>query len=294
MLAHLPKDRYEPRDIYIDTQGQWHDRGRPTAPDKVLQQVDVVLNGLHGEYGEDGELQKLLESFGVSYTGSDLLGARFAMHKLLAKQRATEAGLLTPRFFYVERIEDAPHMAAKINRTFIPPVVIKPVGWGSSIGVSLVGGHVHILRAIEDLFAQGASGVLVEQYIRGREAAVGVIEGLRTEKLYGLPVTELIPPAGDFFSRDSRYSGKTIQNCPGNFSRVESEELRRAAKVIHRALGLRHYSRSDFIVSPRGIYYLETDALPDITRHSSLSKSLSVAGISLPEFLHHVIGLARR
>lgn len=294
MLAHLPKDLYETRDIYIDRQGIWHDRGRATTPDRVLRQIDVVVNGLHGEYGEDGQLQKTLDSFAVPYTGSDSLGSHFAMHKVLAKQRAKEAGLLTPDFFFVESVEDAPRIVAEAHRAFIPPLVVKPVGWGSSVGVSLVGGHVHILKAVHDLFAEGARGVMLEERIKGREATAGVVEGLRGETLYALPVVEIIPPDTDFFSYDSKYSGKTREVCPGNFSRVQTEELKRAAKVIHRALSLRHYSRSDFIVSPRGIYYLETNTLPGLTPESLLPKSLATVGVSLPDFLHHLVNLAVR
>lgn len=294
MLAHLSRDLYETRDIYIDKQGQWHDRGRATTPDRVLRQIDVVVNGLHGEYGEDGQLQKTLDSFAVPYTGSDSLGSHFAMHKVLAKQRAKEAGLLTPDFFFVESVDDAPRIVAEAHRAFIPPLVVKPVGWGSSVGVSLVGGHVHILKAVHDLFAEGARGVILEERIKGREATAGVVEGLRGETLYALPVVEIIPPDTDFFSYDSKYSGKTREVCPGNFSRVQTEELKRAAKVIHRALSLRHYSRSDFMVSPRGIYYLETNTLPGLTPESLLPKSLATVGVSLPDFLHHLVNLAVR
>ncbi len=292
MLAHLPREKFEIRDVYIDKRGVWHDRGRETTPDKVLRQLDVVLNGLHGEYGEDGQVQKLLETFGIPYTGTDPLGSHFAMHKILAKQRAKEEGIRTPDFFYIQNLEEAPHVVARANRTFIPPVVVKPVAWGSSVGVALVGGHVHILQAVQKLFEEGAMGVLIEERIRGREATAGVVEHLRGETLYSLPTVEIVPPGQDFFSYAAKYSGGTREVCPGNFSRSETEELKRAAKVMHRALGLRHYSRSDFIVSPRGIYYLETNTLPGMTTESLLPRSLATVGVSLPDFLTHLVNLA--
>ncbi|MDP2665297.1 MAG: D-alanine--D-alanine ligase [bacterium] len=292
ILANLPEDRYTVRDIYIDKEGQWHDRGRPTPPERILRQTDVVLIGLHGEYGEDGEVQKLLERFGVPYAGADSFGSYLAMHKLMAKSRAKEAGLLTPEYKYLEKKEDAIETAKEIIRTFHQPVVVKPVGWGSSVGVSIVGGYAPILSAIEKLFDDGAPSVIVEEYIRGQEATAGVVEGLRGESLYALPVIEIIPPAGDFFSYGAKYSGETREVCPGNFSRVVKEELQRVAKVIHRALGLRHYSRSDFIVAPKGIYYLETNTLPGLTTGSLMPKSLASVGISLREFLTHLVNLA--
>src|SRR3989344_5437070 len=137
ILANLPEERYVVRDIYIDREGNWHDRGRPTAPERILRQIDVALIGLHGEYGEDGEVQKLLERFGVPYAGADSFGSYLAMHKLMSKTRAKEVGLLTPEFRFLEKKEDAIETAKEIIRTFHQPVVVKPVGWGSSVGVPI-------------------------------------------------------------------------------------------------------------------------------------------------------------
>ena len=292
ILSNLPEEKYVARDIYIDKSGQWHDRGRPISPDKVLRQVDVVLIGLHGEYGEDGEVQKLLERFGIPYAGADSFGSYLAMHKLMAKTRAQEAGLLTPESHYIERAEDSETGAGDAVRHFHQPVVVKPIAWGSSVGVSIVAGYAPVLAAVKRLFTDGASRVLIEEYIRGKEATVGVVEKLRGEALYTLPPIEIIPPKGDFYSYDSKYSGATRHVCPGNFSRVASEELRRAAKVMHRALGLRHYSRSDFIVAPKGVYYLETNTLPGLTTESNFPMALASVGVTFPDFLSHLVNLA--
>jgi D-alanine-D-alanine ligase len=292
ILANLPEERYITRDIYIDKAGQWHDRGKATSPERVLRQLDVVLIGLHGEYGEDGEVQRLLERFGVPYAGADSFGSYLAMHKVMAKARAKEAGLLTPDFHYIERAEDAEAGAREVIRTFHQPVVIKPVGWGSSVGVSIVGGYAPVIEAIQKLFADGAPSVLVEEYIRGREATAGVVESLRDQPLYTFPPIEIIPPKKDFFSYDAKYSGATREICPARFSRVVMEDLQHQAKVMHRALGLRHYSRSDFIVTPKGTYYLETNTLPGLTPHSLLPKSLAAVGIHFKDFLSHLVTLA--
>lgn len=292
MLAALPEERFAVRDIYIDKNGVWHERGRPAAPERVLRQVDVVLNGLHGEYGEDGEVQKVLERFGVPYTGTDSFGSYLAMHKALSKAHAREAGLLTPEFRFVESVDESERVASDAVRSFHQPVVVKPIGWGSSVGVSIVAGYAPVLAAVKQLFADGASGVLIEEYIRGKEATAGVVEGLRGEILYALPPVEIVPPKDNFFSYDAKYSGASREICPGNFSRVAAEELQRAAKVMHRALGLRHYSRSDFIVTPKGIYYLETNTLPGLTTQSLLPKSLAAVGVSFRDFLSHLVNLA--
>ncbi|MFA5744681.1 MAG: D-alanine--D-alanine ligase [Candidatus Paceibacterota bacterium] len=294
MLANLPEERFSPIDIYIDKNGQWHTHGKPTQPERILRQVDVVLNGLHGEYGEDGEVQKLLERFGVPYSGADSFGSYLAMHKLMAKERAKEFGLLTPDSRFVDRAENSGVVARDVIRSFHQPVVVKPIGWGSSVGISIVGGYAPVLSAIERLFADGAPSVLIEECIRGKEATAGVVEGLRGETLYALPPIEIVPPESDFFSYDAKYSGGSREICPGRFSRVASEELKCAAKAIHRALGLRHYSRSDFIVTPKGIYYLETNTLPGLTTESLLPKSLATIGVKFSDFLEHLVNLALR
>ncbi len=292
ILANLPPERFLPRDIYIDRNGQWYDRGRATTPERVLRQLDAALIGLHGQYGEDGEVQKLLERFGVPYAGAGPFASYLAMHKVMAKAHAQEAGLLTPSFRHIEHAEESEAAAIEVTRAFPQPVVVKPVGWGSSIGVSVVGGYAPVLAAVQALFEEGAPGVLVEEYVRGREATVGVVEGLRGEALYTLPTVEIIPPSGDFFSYSAKYSGSSREVCPGNFSRVDTEELGRLARIAHKALGLRHYSRSDFIVTPNGIYYLETNTLPGLTEQSLLPRALASVGVSLPEFLEHLVKLA--
>ena len=292
MLANLPEERFSVRDIYIDRNGVWHDRGRPAPPERILRQLDAALIGLHGEYGEDGEVQKLLERFGVPYAGADSFGSYLAMHKVLSKERAREAGLLTPKYRYVEEGSDIAAIARDVNRTFLQPVIVKPVKWGSSVGVSIVHGYAPLEAAVRALMEEGAEGVLIEEVIKGTEATAGVVEGLRGETLYGLPPVEILPPEKDFFSYDAKYSGASREIVPGRFARPVTDELIRQARVMHGALGLRHYSRSDFIVSPKGIYYLETNTLPGLTQESLLPKSLVSVGITLPDFFTHLTDLA--
>jgi len=292
ILQHLPPDRYTTRDIYIDRESVWHERGRPTLPERVLPSVDAVIVGLHGEYGEDGEVQKLLERYGVPYTGSDSFGSYRAMHKVLTKERAKDLGLLTPKYRFIEPGNDTEQVAMDITRSFHQPVIVKPVRWGSSVGISIVGGFQPVRDAIEALLMAGSGGVLVEELIRGTEATAGVVEGLRGEELYALPPIEIVPPDKDFFSYDAKYSGRTREIVPGRFAKPIQEELMRMARVMHQGLELRHYSRSDFIVSSKGIYFIETNTLPGMTAQSLLPKSLAAVGVSFPDFLSHLVDLA--
>ena len=291
ILSNLSDTRFTTRDIYIDKQGTWHERGLPTSPERVLPTLDCVLIGLHGEYGEDGTVQRLLDKFGIPYAGSDSFASSVAMHKVLTKEKAKEQGLLTPKYYFVEQDGNVESATADIIRTFHQPVVVKPVSLGSSVGISIVGGYAPVYQAITSLLPK--SGVLIEEVIIGREATAGVVEHLRGEALYHLPPVEIIPPAtSPFFDLAAKYSGETNEIVPGRFTKTETEELMRQAGLMHNALGLRHYSRSDFIVSPKGIYFLETNTLPGLTKESLLPKSLASVGVKFEDFITHLVDLS--
>ncbi|MBA3789126.1 D-alanine--D-alanine ligase [Patescibacteria group bacterium] len=291
VISNLSRERFTVRDIYIDKQGQWYERGKVSTPADILRALDVVVIALHGEYGEDGEVQRLLERFNIPYTGSNSLASHFAMHKVWSKEKAKELGLRTPNYRFIEQGNDVDAATYEIIRTFHQPVIVKPVNWGSSVGISIVGGYAPVYHAISDLLAE-SGGVLVEEFIRGTEATTAVVENLRGESLYTLPSIEIVPPPNDYFSYESKYNGTTNEICPGRFSKKIADELSQNARIMHEALGLRHYSRSDFMVTPRGTYYLETNTLPGLTKESLLPKSLQAVGIPFPDFLSHIVDLA--
>ena len=133
----------------------------------------------------------------------------------------------------------------------------------------------------------------MEEYIRGREATCGVVDDFRGHKTYPLLPIEIAPPAGKkFFDYEAKYSGQSTEICPSQFSIEEKRELGELAAAVHKLLGLKHYSRTDFIVSPRGIYILEVNSLPGLTAESLVPKSLAALGVPLPHFLDHVVSLA--
>ncbi len=295
ILKNLPEDRYTARDIYIDKQGTWHLAGVPTSPERVLPSIDVAIIPLHGEGGQDGEIQKVLERYGTPYTGADSFSAFVASHKLLAKEKAADADILTAKYRFVQPEDDVDAITLDVIRSFHQPVVVKPVRWGSSVGVSIVGGYAPVHAAIQSLLERGADGVLIEERIRGREATVGVVNRVRGEEIYALPPVEIVPPPeADFFDYDVKYNGTTREICPGNFTKAETTELMRLARVMHEALQQRHFSRSDFIVSPNGIYFLETNtaAAVGMTEESLMPKALAAVGIKFEDFLAHIVELA--
>ena len=294
VLRSLNTDRYQVRDIFIDREGVWHVRGVPTNPEQALHGIDVAFNALRGEYGEDGTIQRILEKLATPYTGSDAFASALAMHKVRAKERAIEAGLKTPRFVVFRVTEDYEQRLLDLFRSFPMPVVVKPVGRGSSIGTSIAYGYSDLAESIAQAFTH-SNQVLIEEYIRGPEATVGVVDDFRGADYYQTLPVEIVRPKGEMIiTSELKGCGLAIGQCPSAFSHGIKQELQEAALRVHRVLGARHYSRSDFIVSPRGVYFLETNTLPSLSQEAPLIQALNAAGSSLPELVEHVVLLARR
>lgn len=289
VLKNLPEEKYETRDIYISKQGEWHFRGIPIRPENILNQIDVVFNAMHGEYGEDGTVQQILDTFSIPYTGSNAFSSAICMNKLLTKQGLEGYDINMPEYLILDSPEDVEKDIFNIFRSFIQPSIIKPVIGGSSIGISLARDFYSLKDGV--LRALGYSPqILIEEYIHGREVTCGVIDNFRGEELYALMPIEIAPPfKNGFFDYEAKYKDYNIGICPAPFERIIKDEVQRLAKEAHRALGLRHYSRSDFIISPRGIYFLEINTLP---RLKEMELGLSAIGSSATELLEHTISSA--
>ncbi|MDE2188697.1 MAG: hypothetical protein KGJ35_03140, partial [Patescibacteria group bacterium] len=171
VLNVLDNERYEPVDIVISKEGLWHINGLVHEPHQALRKVDVVFNALHGNYGEDGKLQHLLETHNIPFTGSGSLVSAITMNKVLAKDRLRESGLKVPAHIVVERApleealtngEDAvAHIYHLAHSKFAPPYVVKPVSGGSSNGVVLVRDSRRFAEALAKAFMHGDT-VMIE------------------------------------------------------------------------------------------------------------------------------------
>jgi len=287
-------DKYRAYDILIDKSGQWHIDGMPVDQYDIAHRFDVIFNALHGSYGEDGKVQQILEAHGIKFTGSDSLASAVGMNKNLSKNVFKNNGLKTPVGKEVPSIEikgGAEAVAEELFRTFPMPAVVKPMSAGSSVGVSIVRTKAELVPALREA-AQHGDSVLIEEYVPGIEATVAVIEGFRGQELYVLPVIEIRPKTA-FFDYQAKYAGQSDEIVPAGFSSKVKEELSALAQKAHRSLGLRHYSRSDFIISPRrGIYILEINSLPGLTEQSLVPKALRSVGSDTHELVDHLIGLA--
>lgn len=308
ILDHLRedilKDKYKAIDIYIDRDGVWHINGIPLTIDKVALKVDIIINALHGDYGEDGKVQQLLEQWHIPYTGSGPFASAIGYNKFLTKKEFDKLGIKTPKHLLFPAYQDEldgprqkypERKAREVWERLPPPWIVKPLTGGSSMGIYVCKTFEDLVSAFDDSIDQKVS-VLVEEFIKGKEATVGVINNFRNQKIYTLPPIEIrIPKTSTFFDREVKYNGQSQEICPGNFSQDEKVELERLAALIHTGLGLNHYSRSDFIVHPqKGIYALEVNTLPGLTGESLMPKALMAVGSSLSEFIEHIIKLAKR
>lgn len=293
VLEHIPKDLYYPQDIVISKDGIWYKNGISITPHNVISHTDVIFNALHGSYGEDGRIQHILEIHGIPFTGSGSFASALGMNKVMAKESFKKEGIKTPYYRIVSSSSDLSHKSVlELFKSFSLPLIVKPVSSGSSVGITLVKDFHSFTPALECALAFG-SDALIEEYISGTEATVGIIENYRDHDLYALPAIEIRPKGRGFFDYEAKYEGASEEIVPGNFSFEQKKELEDLARKVYRALGLRHYSRTDFIISPRrGTFVLETNTLPGLTSESLLPKALHSVGSSLSHFIDHCIQLA--
>lgn len=279
-------------DIVIDKEKKWHLLGIPILPAEALKHSDVVINALHGHYGEDGKVQQTLDHVGIPYTGSKALASALGMHKWKAKEIFKQNGLKTPNAIRVSNENDISEQALNIFKSFSLPVIIKPISSGSSVGVSVARDLQSLEMSLISVFSY-CNKAIVEEYIKGKEATCVVVENFRGQKYYAFPPIEIVKHTDVAFDMDMKYSGKIEERCPGNFSQSEKEAIMQSAINAHVAIGARHYSRSDFIVHPvRGTYILEINTLPGLTNTSLLPKAIDSVGSNMNEFLHHLIAEA--
>ena len=201
MLNSEPlSEHYKGIDIFIDKKAVWHIDGMPHTPEKALRKVDVIFNATKGNFGEDGKLQRILESFSMPYVGTSTYGSSVALNKVLAKEHFKKAGIKTPYYkeLHLNHTEDLQPVALNLFRTFPMPVIVKPRGLGSSLGVSFASNVDELVEALNH--ARGFSDeVLVEEYLTGKEIISGFIDDFRGKDLYHLFPVEVKPQDVNLF-----------------------------------------------------------------------------------------------
>lgn len=251
---------------------------------ELCKEADVVFLALHGQCGEDGRVQAAFDLLGIPYTGAGYLASAMSMDKDLTK-RLVAGAVDTPAWRYEE------YTAADVDRLTAEcqvPCVVKPVDSGSSIGVTIVHDREALRTALRDGLKQGGHCV-IEQFVSGRELTVGILEGK------ALPPVEIIPKVG-FYDYENKYQpGAAEEVCPAPLTAEETEKISRAAEKVYEIMGLRVYSRADFILDGNGTFwFLEINTLPGMTPTSLMPQEAAAAGIGYADFCQHIIDVSMK
>jgi D-alanine-D-alanine ligase len=241
---------------------------------------DVVFLVLHGTYGEDGTVQRRLEELGVLYTGCDAEASRVAFDKVLTKRCCLEAGITTAKFLVLNSAK------APWPKGWQPPLVVKPVRQGSSVGLQFVESIGDWQNALTEAM-KFDSEVLLEEKIVGRECTVGILAGA------ALPVVEVRPKVGSYDYRNKYTAGCTDYLCPAPFDAMTTRRVQEAALGAFKAIGGRDYARVDVMVRADGEpVILEVNTLPGMTETSLLPKAAAAAGLNYAQLCQRMVDLA--
>ncbi len=248
---------------------------------EICGQADCVFLALHGANGEDGRIQACFDLLGIPYTGADFTGSCLAMDKGITKDLFQAYAIPTPRGTRMKKGE--------CEKEDIPyPRIVKTSCGGSSIGVCIANDQPEYEKAKEEAFRYGDE-VIVEQYIKGREFSVGVMDGK------ALPVIEMAPKEGFYDYRNKYQAGTTVETCPAQIPQDKSQRMQRIAEQVFTALRLKSYARMDFIMSGDGdIYCLEANTLPGMTPTSLLPQEAAAAGMDFGQLCEEILRMAQK
>lgn len=243
--------------------------------DGLPADTGLAVNLIHGTFGEDGQLQAMLEQRGIPYTGAGVASSRTAFDKHLSKSAFLAHGVPTPRS------ETLDLSVPGATPTLPLPLVIKPPREGSSVGVHIVKTDAQLAAALADV-ARFSADALVEEFIDGHELTVGILGE------DALPIVHIIPPAGvyDMASKYPWLSGSQGSQyiCPADLDAATTAAVQQAALAAHRALGIEIYSRVDVLLDKNGRpSVLEANTIPGMTATSLLPKAAAAAAIPFPE-----------
>ena len=270
----------------IEKQKQELDRNTLKTIELLLREkVQVVFIALHGGYGENGQIQDLLDLVKIPYTGSAGLASGMGMDKHISKILFEKAGVPT-----------APWVRITAGKKFSPdelttlgfPLVIKPNDQGSTVGLTIVKEPSQLKTAIEKAY-KFSQTVLAEKFIAGREMTVAILDQ------DPLPVIEIIPEHGIYDYECKYQKGKSQYIVPAKIPPTITKRLQSLALLAYQALGCRHYARVDFRLSEeQQPYCLEVNTLPGMTATSLVPKAAKAVGINFNQLVERILQLAIR
>jgi D-alanine-D-alanine ligase len=263
------------------------------------ERPDVAFIALHGGDGEDGTVQELLEGLGIPYTGSGPSACMRCADKVLAKYLMREASIPTPAFHAFREAAvkglGAGSALAAIEGALGFPVVVKPAGQGSALGVKFAHSSEELPAAMVGAFSYDRK-ILIERYVKGRDLAVSVLGGERAgAEPIALPVVEAIPREEDFYNYESRYEiGMSTFVCPAELDLDTTERAQQLALETYRLLGCHGVARVDLMLEQDSgeLFVLETNTIPGMTETSLLPQAADAAGIGFDELVQRILASA--
>jgi len=246
--------------------------------------VDLAFITIHGTFGEDGQLQKILEDRGIPYTGDGVEESRTAFDKILSKEKFQRHSVVTPEWEVVE-VGQRPKIPV--------PLVVKPSRQGSTVGVVIVKNQSELESAMKEAGKYDRK-LLVEKFVSGRELTIGIVGD------QALPILEIIPKGG-FYDFNNKYpflnphAGASAEHvCPAKIDPGKTKKIQELALQAFRALGLVVYGRVDVILSETGDpFVLEVNTIPGMTEASLLPEAAAAAGINYINLCLRIIELSR-
>lgn len=252
---------------------------------ELCKAADVVFLGLHGKNGEDGKVQAAFDLLGIIYTGSGYLGSAIAMDKGLSKKLFLESGVPTPAGAILKKGEPVKELW---EYGLSLPCVVKASCGGSSVGVYIVHTQEAYEEALKEAFTYD-DVVVLEQYIKGREFSVGVVDGV------AYPIIEIAPIQGFYDYKNKYQAGSTIETCPAEISPELTEKMQHYAEAGAKALFMEGYCRLDFMMKENGdMYCLEANTLPGMTPTSLIPQEAKVLGIDYPTLCEKLIEVSMK
>ena len=253
--------------------------------EKYLKSSDLVfLSALHGEFGEDGTIQKILEENHIPYTGSSSEISKLVMNKEKTAEKLKDIfDLSFPNNIATSQFNNLSDLSF--------PLFCKPNNLGSSVGAKIVHSAEELATYVKEFEEKYPhTTLLIQEYIKGLEISVGCLEK-KSGEFVSLPPIEIIPQHSEYFDYDSKYiAGESLEiTPPTHMSKKLSDKLSDLAVEIHKTLGCKLYSRSDFIIKDEKIYFLETNTLPGMTANSLLPKEAAAIGMNFTQLLDFLI-----
>jgi len=295
VIENLNKERYLPIPVKISKESKWILNGKFASYPDVFKKIDFALLAMHGEFGEDGKIQGLLDFHNIPYSGSGTAASALGMDKLKSRELFKLAGLTTPKMLHLRIGDNIPSLISFFTSKVVKfPVVVKPRSRGSSVGVSIADAEKSLQKAIQAVFKTDTD-VLIEEYINGVEVTCGVLENFNNQKYFVLPVTQIIPVKNKFFDYNAKYKqGVSKEITPAQIDETKYQKVQQTALAAHQIIGCRGYSRADMIVRNGSVYILEINTLPGLTKTSLFPQQAAAAGLSFSQLIDKIIEEGRR